>query len=107
MAALVDLITPIIVTESVRIDKSDKMQMGFIESANQGMIERAADDLDVFVRHHPNNAVAHYNLAVMLDAIGEYETALEHYDRAMELGGRRWYRHGRAQCARRLAERGG
>lgn len=107
VAALVNLITPIIVTESVRIDKSDKQQMGFIETANQGLIEQAATDLDNFVRHHPNNAVAHYNLAVMLDAIGEYEQALEHYDRAMELGGRRWYGEGRAQCARRLAERGG
>lgn len=100
---LVNEITPIIVTESVRIDKSDRGQRGYIELANAGNIAGAADGLQQYVDANPNNAVAHYNLAVMLDAIRQYEAALQHYDQAIQLHPKGYYVEARQQCAGRLA----
>ena len=103
--AVLATITPRVVTSSVKLDRRDKATLPFIELSRAGNIQGAADGLEQYVREHPNSAPGYYNLAVMLDALGQYNIALRHYDRAITLGGRRWYRDGRLSCARRLAER--
>ena len=105
VAQLLSAITPRSVTSSVKLDRKDKGTLPFIELSRAGNIQGAADGLEQYVREHPNSAAAFYNLAVMLDALGQYDVALRHYDKAITLGGRRWYRDGRLSCARRLAER--
>jgi tetratricopeptide (TPR) repeat protein len=72
-------------------------------SAEAGNIARAADDARRYLDQHPDNAGAAYNLAVFLEAMGEYEEALAMYDRALSLGNKSFYVKARAGCARRLA----
>lgn len=104
IAQFLDLVTPTFAHSSVKLDRKDKDTLPFVELARADNIEGAADGLEQYVRQHPRSSAGHYNLAVMLDALGEYEAALNHYDKAIVLGGESWYRRGRISCAQRLAQ---
>lgn len=95
-------ITPVQVTSKVRIDSGDKGQEAIIKTAEQGGVAIAAEDMLNYIRSNPNNAAAHYNLAVFYDAMGKYPEALDMYDQATRLGGEEWYADARAACAKRL-----
>ena len=55
------------------------------EVAQQGLWREAHVPLRAGVAKEPNNARAHNNLAVALEASGEYARALEEYKKALEL----------------------
>ena len=96
-------VTPRERTVRVRLDDDDPGQAKILETAEGGAIAQAAGDARRYLQAHPSNASAAYNLAVLLDAMGRYQEALDTYDRALSLGGKDYYLHARADCARRLA----
>ena len=96
-------IAPVQVVSRVRLDDDDPGQEAILETANAGNIAQAAQDMRRYLERNPNNAAAAYNLAVFLEAMGEYGEALEFYDRALSTGYQDYYVTARAECARRLA----
>ena len=103
VARFLDSITPHRVARTVPLDDEDPEQASLLEAARSGAIGRAASQATAYVQSHPRSASAAYNLAVLLDALGDPAEALPMYDRAITLGGKEFYGEGRAGCARRLA----
>jgi hypothetical protein len=97
-------ITPTVSRQYIRIDDEDEGQESIIEVAQRGNLNRAIEEMQAYVEAHPDNASAHYNLAVMLDATGQYRAALDSYTRAIELHRKDFYVEEKADCARRLAD---
>ena len=104
VSALLADITPREVRSRVRLDSDDEGQEPILELAKAGNVAAAADEARRYLKRHPQNPSAAYNLAVLLDAMGEYEDALWMYDRALRLGDKDFYATARAGCARRLAD---
>lgn len=105
VARFLEAITPRWVASDVPLDVDDPEQQPILETAEAGAIDRAASQATRYVQQNPGSASAHYNLAVLLDAQGDYEQAMAMYDRAVRLGGKAFYAESRAGCARRLAAR--
>lgn len=97
-------VTPTIAREFIRIDDEDEAQEPIIDIAQRGNLAFAIEEMRVYIEKNPNNASAHYNLAVMLDASGQYREALDSYSRAIELNRKGFYVDEKADCARRLAD---
>ena len=95
-------VTPVQVTTRVRLDDEDDGQAAFLETAANGGTAQAAQDLEAYFQRNPSSASAAYNLGVLKEALGDFRTALEWYDRALSLGGEDYYSKARAGCARRL-----
>jgi Tfp pilus assembly protein PilF len=55
------------------------------EVARKGLWREAAFRFEQALKRDPNNARAHNNLAVSLEATGEYSRALTEYKKALEL----------------------
>jgi tetratricopeptide (TPR) repeat protein len=87
----------------LQLDDSDDGQKVIIAGAKDGAIATARKALERYVKRAPNNAAAHYNLAVLLDAQGASRKALDHYDAAIELGAQDFYFAAREGCSRRAA----
>lgn len=96
-------VTPRQVQRTVLFDTSEEAVTPFIKTAQGGNVKQAAEDLYGYVQANPNSAAATYNLAVMSDAMGDYATAMQWYDRAMAIGGQPFYEKARADCAGRKA----
>ena len=61
-------------------------QMAFgAEVARKGLWREAAFRFEQALKRDPNNARAHNNLAVSLEATGEYSRALTEYKKALDL----------------------
>ncbi len=103
VARLLHDLTPVSVVSYVRLDDDDEAQLPIIETAKAGGVAQAAADMRRYFETNPQNAAAAYNLAVFLEAMGEYAEALELYDQALRLGHKGFYVTARAGCARRLA----
>ena len=97
-------VTPRTVSRRVRLDYSDKNQEPILDAARNGQVKQAATQMEDYVQKHPNSASAYYNLAVLTDALGQYEQALEYYDKALSLGGKDYYTEVKASCMERLSE---
>jgi hypothetical protein len=97
-------ITPKPVTRDVRIDDSDDGQEKIIETAEAGNLAQAVKDLEKYLKEDPNNAAAVYNLAVFVDATGDYKGAMALYDEALSMSSKDFYSEARAACAKRLAD---
>jgi tetratricopeptide (TPR) repeat protein len=95
-------ITPRWVTRSVPLDDEDPAQAPWLETARAGAIASAASEATRYLQQNPGNPSAAYNLAVLLDAMGDYEQALAMYDRSLAAE-KPFYREAREGCARRLA----
>ncbi len=66
--------------------ESAKSQIAFgSEVARKGLWREAAFRFEQAIAREPNNARAHNNLAVALEAGGEFSRALAEYKRALEL----------------------
>lgn len=96
-------VTPVYVTRDIRLDEDDKAQKSILEVAKQGNLVRATEDLRAYLAKDPSNATANYNLAVLLDATGEYDEALSLYSKAIQLSSKDYYVEMKAACARRQA----
>lgn len=96
-------ITPMQVVTRVRLDDEDDGQATILETAANGGTAQAAQDLEAYIQQNPNSASAAYNLAVLREAMGDFRSAMEWYDRAISLGGKDYYAKARAGCAQRLS----
>jgi len=95
-------VTPSIAREYIRIDDEDEAQESIIDIAQRGDLAFAIEEMRTYVEAHPDNASAHYNLAALLDASGQYHAALDSYSRAIELNRKDFYLDAKADCMDRL-----
>ena len=73
-------------TSYTRTDKA-RSQIAFgSEVARKGLWREAAFRFEQAIAREPGNARAHNNLAVALEATGEFARALAEYKKALELG---------------------
>ncbi|MDZ7694229.1 MAG: peptidoglycan-binding protein [Balneolaceae bacterium] len=97
-------ITPKTVSQDVRLDYSDEKQKPMLDAARDGQVKQAATQLEEYVQNNPNSASAVYNLAVLTDALGDYNQAIDYYDKALSLGGKDYYTDAKSSCMRRMNE---
>jgi hypothetical protein len=97
-------ITPKYVSKYIRMDDDDKAQKPIIEVARDGNVPRAITEMESYVQSNPQNPAALYNLAVLLDASGKYQEALDLYTQAISLSSKDFYVNMKAECAKRLAD---
>lgn len=97
-------VTPRSVVDEVRLDRDDAGQEAILELVRHGDTALAARRMESYAEQDPDNPAAAYNLAVLLDAMGERHEALAWYDRALELRSKGYYASARAACARRIAD---
>jgi hypothetical protein len=98
-------VTPSYVERKIRLDDDDEAQKQYIEVAKGGNIPKALEDLRAYVASNPNNTAGLYNLAVLLDATGQYEEALDAYTKAIAGSTKDYYVEMKTDCAKRLADR--
>lgn len=104
MRQLLKDVTPTVRRQYLRFDDTDSHQEPIIEVAQHDNLPRAIEEMRAYVAAHPELASAHYNLAVLLDASGQYPEALDVYSRAIEMHPKELYVDAKADCARRLAD---
>ncbi len=96
-------ITPSYVVKTIRMDDEDEKQKPIIKIAEQGNVGFAIEEMQKYAKENPNNGAALYNLAVLLDAAGRYQEAMDHYSQALRLKTKDYYIDAKSECAQRLA----
>lgn len=96
-------VTPRMKVAALRIDDDDKAQKPIIAVAKGGNFPRAVEEMRAYVAQNPANPIAQYNLAVLLDASGNYTEALELYTKAAQNSNKPYYAQTKGECAQRLA----
>lgn len=104
VAALLKEVTPTYVEKAIRMDGDDEAQKPIIEMAKNGDLAKAIEEGKAALAKNPNSGPAAFNLAVMLDATGDYEQAMVNYDAALKLGAKDYYTDVRTECAKRAAD---
>jgi hypothetical protein len=91
------------VRQVVRLDDSDGGLIPAVENITKQKwtLRTAERKIRRYLKLHPNNAIATYNIAVLVDAQGRHAEALPIYDEAMKINTRDFYIEARAGCARR------
>lgn len=95
-------ISPVRMTETVRYDDGDPGQEKILKRSLKDPLNMVERDFRRYIKKNDGNAIAIYNLAVVLDAEGKFEAALEKYDEAMKIVVRPQWRETREACAQRL-----
>jgi len=96
---LLQQITPVEVTRKVELDLRDRAQLPILEVALDGNIARAREEMKSYLEQAPENATAIYNLAVLTEAMGQVESALSLYDKALQLSDNPLYEQTRTAAA--------
>jgi hypothetical protein len=96
-------VTPTYVEKAIRMDGDEEAQKPIIDMAKQGNLAKAIEDEKAIIAKTPNSSAAVFNLAVLLDASGNYDEAMTNYDAALKLGTKDYYTEGRTECAQRQA----
>ncbi|WP_340107042.1 tetratricopeptide repeat protein [Rhodohalobacter sp. 8-1] len=97
-------ITPRSISRRARLDYSNEELKPILDAARDGQVREAATQIEEYVAKNSNSASAVYNLAVLTDALGDYEKALNYYDEALSLGGKDYYTESKTNCMKRLSE---
>lgn len=100
-SAFLNDITPMPRADFVQLDDGDSSQRKAIEHAQGGRYVAAERSLRSYLKKTPTNAVAHYNLGVVLEGQGRHREALQSYDEAIRISARPYYRDTRTSCERR------
>jgi tetratricopeptide (TPR) repeat protein len=101
---VVSSITPRYVQKTIRMDGDDEGQKQIIEVAKGGNLDQAGTELKAYLDKNPSNPAALYNMAVILDAQGKYQEALDMYTKAISNSTKDYYVAMKAECAKRLAD---
>ena len=104
VAKVVSSITPRYVQRYIRLDGDDEGQKSIIEVAKAGNLDQASTELKGYLEKSPSNPAALYNMAVILDAEGKYQEALDLYTKAISNSTKDFYVQMKADCAKRLAD---
>ena len=97
-------ITPHFVTEKIELDKDERLKPG-IELAESGDLAGASRSWQQVLDADPQHAGAVFNLGVAYEALGEFEKAAEHYQRALSIKPKALYSDALQDLQRRLDER--
>jgi hypothetical protein len=92
---------PVRVSYQLRLDETDNGQSAVLDRLNDAPVPQLIKTQRTYVTSNPQNAVAHYNLAVLLDANANYDEALSEYDIAMGIQARDYYNSTKAGCQER------
>ncbi|MCK5235398.1 MAG: tetratricopeptide repeat protein [Deltaproteobacteria bacterium] len=95
-------ITPRFVNSYVTLDDEAEDLKPTIDLIKNGAYAVAADDLKRMMADQPMRSDIVYNLAVVTEAMGEFDQALDYYSKAMSLGSKPFYATSRANCAKRI-----
>jgi tetratricopeptide (TPR) repeat protein len=91
-------------TATVRIDTDDAGQKDSLDRAKAGDVPKAIEGLRATLAKNPGNAVAQYNLAVLLDATGQYPEALDLFTKAVQAQPKKdFWAEAKGECATRAA----
>jgi tetratricopeptide (TPR) repeat protein len=101
---LLNDITPRFITETVRVDDKAKDLKPIIEMIKAKSYKKSAEALEKMMKADDSRSDVIYNLAVMEDAMGNYDRALELYSKSITLGGQKYYPESQAACTKRQAE---
>ena len=104
IAALLADITPQYVPRHIRLDGDDKAQEPIIKLAEKGNAAKAVEEMRAYLAQNPQNPVALYNLAALLDASGQYQEALDLYNKAIAGSNKDFYVKMKSDCTRRLGD---
>lgn len=96
-------ITPSPLRERVLFDAGDPGQQKALDRAAKEPLKTTERSLRRYLKKNENNAIAMFNIGVVLDAQGRFEEALKSYDSALAIVVRDGWREARAACAGRLA----
>jgi hypothetical protein len=101
-AFIVD-IKPITKKYIVPFDHTDSGQARILDGTEKGPITASIEAMRKYISYsNENNAIAHYNLAVMLDYNRQYTEAIKEYDQAMSFSvARPFYPESRLGCLER------
>jgi hypothetical protein len=97
-------VTPRYEQQYIRLDGDDEGQKQIIEVAKAGNLDRASTELKSYLDGNPKNPAALYNMAVLLDAQGKYQEALDLYTQAIQQSTKDFYVDMKTKCAQRLAD---
>ena len=81
---LESMVAPARRTHRVHLDTDDAAHLAMVDIAQGGDLGKAIAMADGRLEQDPNNPAVLYNKAVFVDATGDYATALELYDAAIE-----------------------
>lgn len=104
VAQLLRQLTPSFVQQDLQMDDSDAEQKPILKLADSGDLSGAAVQMRAYLARKPDSVSAKYNLAVMLDALGQYPEALQLYDEAISASPNGLYQRMRQECVRRMAD---
>ena len=100
---VVGSITPRYVQRYIRLDGDDEGQKPIVEVAKGGNLDQAGKEFSDYLQKNPQNPAALYNLAVIYDAQGRYQEALDLYTRAISLSTKDFYVQMKTECTQRQA----
>jgi hypothetical protein len=100
---VVSSITPRYVQKTIRMDGDDEGQKQILEVAKGGNLDQAGTELKGYLEKNPSNPAALYNMAVILDAQGKYQEALDLYTKAISNSTKEYYVQMKTECSQRLA----
>ncbi|HOK96547.1 MAG TPA: tetratricopeptide repeat protein [Anaerohalosphaeraceae bacterium] len=66
-------------------DQAEELAIEAHELYENGQMQKAMEKLDLAIRQRPEHGQWQFNMALTLDALGEYEKAIAFYERAAEL----------------------
>jgi len=101
---VMEIISPRYEDTKVRMDDSDEAQKPILTEVGKGNLQTAKELLEKYLAANPNSGSAHYNLAVVTDAMGQYAVALPLYEKAESLASQSYYAEAKSNCMRRVNE---
>jgi tetratricopeptide (TPR) repeat protein len=98
-------ITPRSIRVHVQLDDEAEDMKSIAEMVQARSYDQARSALQNMGRSDPHRADVVYNIAVTLHAQGQLDEALKLYDKALGMGAKSFYSHGRNACAQRIEVR--